>query len=506
MTARTRIRLGDEDLFGNEAAEDERDDVFEAYAYPRPELEAFCDPNRPMRIVRAYKGSGKSALLRIAKSRLQTGQNTLAIDSTGPALAPDLSDGDYPKWVRAWKTGIMDLVANEVGARINMAWTDDTISLVELSEKNGFRSRNIVSAIIDRLTHKQMPLDRTRLPAVSSQQTIARWSANGPDVWLFIDDIDRNFDGTRRDELRTASFFDACRALFRDIPSLRFRIAIRPNTWILLKRGFEGMSHVEQYAFDLIWKENDILALLSQRIHGYLARNTMSELLPDRSFDAPERMEALLNLVFENPVRWGGKERPIHIPLDSLSLHRPRWLIELCRVSAAHATAFTRSRIMLKDDVFRQLDAFGQRRLDDTVAEFAIQCPQIAEVLDGFRGQAESFVTSDLLTTIQNRVVNHVPVRFAGEPSTAKHRDVAHFLFKIGFIFARRDYSDGTYEHIGFEAQPTLLTSRSDTDSGYSWEIPSTFRQALDLRTAEGIQRPTVQRGTRDKPRRRVVP
>jgi hypothetical protein len=51
-----KIRLSDEDLFGNEAAEDERQDVFDAYAYSRSEVDRFCDDARPIQIVRAYKG------------------------------------------------------------------------------------------------------------------------------------------------------------------------------------------------------------------------------------------------------------------------------------------------------------------------------------------------------------------------------------------------------------------------------------------------------------------
>jgi len=501
-----KIRLSDEDLFGNEAAEDERQDVFDAYAYSRSEVDRFCDDARPIQIVRAYKGEGKSALMRIARSRIDATRTNEAfsIDSNGPALSPDVESTDFAKWVRAWMTSIMTLVAGEIGARIGFAWKDDAIALVELAEQNGLRARNLVSTIVDRLKSAAVPIERTRQPPADPAKTIRRWQKNAPDVWVFIDDIDRNFDGSMRDEVRVAAFFEACRTLIRQVDSVRFRLAVRPNTWTTIKRGFEGMSHLEQYLCDLKWSDHDMLVLLAKRIEGYVRRtNQMETIVRAMPIDDQQRLRFFVGLAFETPVEWSGHQRPIHVPLDTLSMHRPRWLVELCRVSSRHAAKRDAAKIELAKDVFSQLDAFGDRRLDDTVAEFKVQCPQIAEVLDGFRAQSEQYLTADLLRLIENRILNHVPVRFPAGPQKVGHRDVAAFLFQIGFIYARKDYDDGSYEHIGFADQPSLLTSRSDTDSGCSWEIPPVFRQALDLRTPEGFERPVLSK--KRKPKRVVV-
>ena len=500
-----KIDLADEGLFGNEAAEDERQEVFEAYAYMRKEVEPFSDTTRPVQVVRAYKGEGKSALMRIARTRIETASSDslVTIDTVGPNVSPDLESTDFSKWVREWKANILAVVAGEIGSRIGFAWTDDGTSLVELAEAKGFKSRNFVSMIVDRLRSRAIPVERERQPPADIARTLTRWAAKMPEVWLFIDDIDRNFDGTKRDELRIAAFFDACRSIAKDIQSIRFRLAIRPNTWATVKRAYEGMSHVEQYSFNLKWVEAEMLALLGRRIEGYLRRTNQIELVGRRlPVDLDERYRFLTTLVFETPIQWGDGKRPIHVPLDSLSLHRPRWMIELCRVSGKAASARGASKIG-PDDIFGQLDAFGRRRIDDLIAEFTVQCPDIAEILDGFRGQAEQYLTADLLTLIENRISNHVAVRLPGRALRASHREIASFLFEIGFIFARRDFDDKKYEHLGFADQPSLLVSRTDTDSGYSWEIPSTYRQALDLRTSEGFERPIVPRAK--KPARRFV-
>lgn len=65
-----KIQLDALDLFGNDAAEDEEEDIFQSYALEREETRIFTDPLRRLCVVRAYKGEGKSALLRLAASRV----------------------------------------------------------------------------------------------------------------------------------------------------------------------------------------------------------------------------------------------------------------------------------------------------------------------------------------------------------------------------------------------------------------------------------------------------
>lgn len=497
-----RVDLGDETLFGNEVAEDEREDIFASYAYSRPEVERFCDPTRPIQIVRAYKGEGKSALIRLARLRVSRDLTTLPLQTTGPSLSPEVDGTDFDQWVRAWKSSILKFAAAEVGSRIGSAWTDDAMSLVELAEQNGFKKRNFVSSIIDRLT---IGIKRERQLPVEPGAILARWKGTPPEIWLLIDDLDRNFEHTERNITKLSAFFDACRQITNSIPSIRFRLATRPNTWTIIKLRSEALSHVEQYTSVLRWSEHEMLALLGRRVEGYLERTAqldeISRYLPS---NGPERDKTLLSYVFDTPIQWGNNLRPIHVPLYTLSQHRPRWVIELCRLAARRAKRGGHSRIS-KDDITSELMQFGKRRIEDTVAEFRPQCPEIGELIDAFRGQSEQYHTDELLTLIENRITNHLNARIVGVSTKPSHRQVGSFLFEIGFLFARRDFEDGTYEHISFTDQPSLLISRSDMDSGVTWEIPPVFRQALDLRTDEGFERP-VFRPTEGKKRRVITP
>ena len=71
---------------------------------------------------------------------------------------------------------------------------------------------------------------------------------------------------------------------------------------------------------------------------------------------------------------------------------------------------------------------------------------------------------------------------------TPNNREVAHFLYQIAFITARQDNEDGSYDHISFEKNPSLLKSRTNVDDGMLWEIHPVFRQALHLKNVETKQ------------------
>jgi hypothetical protein len=185
-----------------------------------------------------------------------------------------------------------------------------------------------------------------------------------------------------------------------------------------------------------------------------------------------------------------------------LSKHRPRWAIELSKAAARSAAKKNRSRIG-RDDIFENLGSFGRRRIEDTCAEFHSQCPQIDELIGAFARGGEQFKTDDLLKAIENRILTHLSPQIVGVPGKSSARDVAAFLFQVGFFFGRREHSDGGYEHVGFAEQPALWQSRTDLDRGLSWEIHPVFRQALEIRDAAGQEYAPPQRRPTDskKPR-----
>lgn len=487
LRTKVQIHLSDATLFGNEAAEDEPESIFSSYALERGEVNRFLDHQRPIAVVRAYKGEGKSALLRMVGLSLRARANeAILINTTASAISPEVQGTESDTWVRAWKESLLRLAVREIGARISVAFSDDTISLVEEAESNGFRSRSFVSTVVDRLKSSAIPVEKARVGVVNPAETLKRWRANGSPIWFVIDDIDQNFENNAYYHAKIASVFTAARQIVNLIPEFRFRLAIRPNVWALVKQKFEALAHVEQYMEDLLWTIDDSAALLSRRIEGFLQRtNQHARITNILSRDTSKRQSQLIALVFQERMPWGldGERSPISI-LYTLSRHRPRWLIELCKAASKSADLERLSTIMFSH-IDKNLVAFGRRRIDDTIAEFRSQCPNIGELLTAFADQPEWFSTGALMSAIDNRILRTVTPVIAGYASRPLNRDVAHFLYQIGFLTARRDRPDGSYVHIAYAENPDLLQQRTNLDQGYSWEIHPVFRQVLRLKNVK---------------------
>lgn len=483
------IDFSDKHLFGNEAAEDEIEDIFSSYAIKRPEVSDFLDPSASLAVIRAYKGEGKSALLRLVNLELRKRTTTpVIIRIPASSISPELDSADFDRWVRAWKLNMLRLAANEIGASIALAFSDDAISLVETAELNGYKQRSFVSSVVDRLKTSAVPLERTKQGAVNPEQTLKRWSETGSEVWMLIDDLDNNFENTAAQRAKVASAFSACRQIANLIPEFRFRLTVRPNVWATIKQHHETLSHVEQYVKSLSWSLDDYYEVIAKRVEAHLVRTgAWNRVKKTLSMSLDKRNRQLIALAFDDPMPWGDQMRPPTTILHTLSRRRPRWMVELCKHAAAGAVAARREHIN-KDDITGVLPAFGNRRVQDTVAEFRAQCPEIEELLTAFVGEPEWFATSDLMTALNNRVLQAVHPKIAGVIGQASAMEVAHFLFQIGFLTARRDLPGGKYEHLSYADNPALLNARNNADQGFSWEIHPVFRDALKLKNVP--QRP----------------
>ena len=385
---------------------------------------------------------------------------------------------------------ILRLAANEIGANISLAFSDDAITLVEEAEMNGYKARSFVSSVVDRLKTSAIPLERTRQDIKNPEQILRRWSQGGSEVWLLIDDLDNNFENVAVQRAKVASAFTACRQIANLIPEFRFRLTVRPNVWATIKQHHETLSHVEQYVRPLSWSLADFYELLAKRVEAHLRRtNSWNRLQKTLPLHRDKRRSQLVALAFDDPMPWGRDQtRPPTSILYTLSRRRPRWLVELAKHAATGARLSRREHINF-DDINAVLPEFGHRRVQDTVAEFRSQCPEIEDLLTAFVGEPERFLTADLMSTISNRVLQGVHPKIVGVIGTPSSMEVAHFLFQIGFLTARRDLPDGSYEHLAYSENPALLNARTNIDQGSTWEIHPVFRQALKLKNVPDLPR-----------------
>jgi hypothetical protein len=161
-------------------------------------------------------------------------------------------------------------------------------------------------------------------------------------------------------------------------------------------------------------------------------------------------------------------------------------MVELCKHAGESANRAGHDQILLAD-INSNLTQFGQKRIEDLIAEFKSMCPQLEDMIAAFSGKNDLFTAAELLSTIRQNVLEKLKdLRIVGMLGHPSDLNVAHFLFQIGFISARKDYGVGDYDHFFYAEKPHLLSSITNIDDGCTWEIHIAFRKILNLRHYQG--------------------
>jgi hypothetical protein len=483
----TRQDLIAPDLFGNDAGDDEAPEILNSYFLDKPEFQPFFSPSTRLAFARSRKGVGKSALLKqTLNRRKQSGGDELLIYLKASDLIAlqDIASQSPGELVYGWQQRICTQINLEIGSTLKLGFNDESMLLIESAELAGFRNRNIVSALFDRLKIKGLgpDIERTRLTAPDSQSLLTRVLENkGMTVWLFVDDVDATFLNTEHERLKASTFFSACRNLVSSVQGLCLRAAVRTDVWTVLAQYDEALDKCEQYMLDLQWSTAESGRILENKIHSYFSRyypedTAFSSLAPGLDGDRIRRM------IFKEPFPWGaGRQlesfRPIHI----LSAGRPRWASQLCKLAGRNAFENTASHISI-GHIRAIMRPYGQLRINDLYKEHRHQCQALQDIVEAFSGGPHRYTTQELLNHIADKVIKRIGTpRIDGITVEAGSLSIAHFLYRVGFIAARDETDSAGLGFIQFEARPNLLTSKANLDDGLPWEIHPSYRQVLRI-------------------------
>lgn len=470
--------------FGNEAGDDADPDELASYFVERPELLKFSLPSIKLSVSHARKGVGKSALLKWTARKVEIeNPGAIVINCRGADLvrsrfglsSPLSQPNDY---IRDWMVRLCSIINRHLARTFDFASNDDEISLVEMAEIEGFKSKNLVSCLTDRLFALLKRGEIKKIGVKDETETLKR-IADKP-IWIFIDDLDATYQNTKEESLSLATFFSACRYLLQDVKGLIIRVTMRTDVWALIRRYDESLDKVEQYVTELLWYQGDFLELLALRIKSSLEAN--GQMLSTRPDDwrVSDYLEKTLGLVFSHDMLWAEKRLAAYKVIYTLSYERPRWAVQLCKL-AQEAALRDRSNIITKDHIDNIWGEYGAKRIADLVAEHKHQCPQVEELLNCFRGANRLMTRDELFSWINRRISQHLAPRIEGV-ETRSPMDIARFLYRLGFILARSDSDKDSYEHYRFDQMPDFLSSRSDNDFGLKWEIHPCYREALDIK------------------------
>ncbi|HEA3131972.1 TPA: hypothetical protein RVR73_003302 [Aeromonas hydrophila] len=482
--------LADPDLFGNEAGEDEDVDVLASYFLEKSEFEQFYGDRKKLAFVRARKGMGKSALLAYTQFQRQQADpagiyiyvkasDLNSIQMTSNASASDMIYG--------WQQKICTRINLELGTALHTGFDDDSIYLIEAAEIAGFRKRNIISALFDRLSVKGGGIDisRSRVAATDSQAVLERiHEKKDVNVWMFIDDVDATFINTEEERIRVSTFFSACRNLVNCVSGLSLRASVRSDVWSILAQHDEALDKCEQYMLDLSWSTDETGRILERKIHSYLMRYYPNNHAYG-ALDLVKNRNEIRNVVFKEPFHWthGPLEsfRPIHI----LSAGRPRWAAQLCK--HAGKDALSKNSYKISDGNVRAvLKRYGQFRIDDLYKEYRHQCNQIESIVESFSGGNTKYSTEELNNHITDKIIKLVGLpKIDGFSAENGALSISKFLYRIGFIMARDEEDKTGLGFVKFEDRPNLLSSKSNLDDGLIWEIHPSYRDVLRINKKE---------------------
>ncbi len=481
-----------EQLFGSDSGEDEKPDALRSYFVDLPEFKKFYDPENPLVIVRGRKGMGKSALLKRLGIRLSDANGTkdIVIEATGNELMGmgDFGGTDHAYLENHWKQVICKRICVEIGKRINFALTDNTMSMVEAAEIEGFKGSNVVSALTERvggILQRLIPGGDSEATASGDTGSILKKGVTNPvhsvrnfqetkdrTVWLLIDDIDAKYVDDEANQHRVGAFFSAIRSLAYSVKGLRIRTSVRTDVWKNL-RHMEDQDKIRQYVIDINWKDQTLRSIFAKRILSYLQRENFP---PALTWDPIINYDDIVGQVFDGKLPWDNKRVEPFIPIKILAGNRPRWMGQLCKLAGSHAAP---SRIGIQD-VNHAMKEFGQEKISDIVKEHIHQFSDLSKVVDVFRSGKREYNRYQLITLLQKgyaeKLLGAVPP-VNGYPYQEADQ-IAEFLFQIDFVSS---HHPGKSDFISYQDDPEAFRSNENQQNKLMWTVNASYRNFLRI-------------------------
>ncbi|MGN7824899.1 P-loop ATPase, Sll1717 family [Chitinophaga sp. 22536] len=461
-------------IFGNEAAEDETFDRLQSY-YLKGDTHEKVVADLPLRIVVGHKGIGKSAIFKIALNEdLQKSRLAILIK---PDDIADLgkTTQDPLQTIRDWKIGLNKIIATKALESLGMM--DET----ELMSS----TLNLTGKLLSFLTETFKKKIAENLDILPTQRKIVEKFLRHSKIVIYIDDLDRGWQSRKEDINRISALLIAVRDMSSETPGINFKISLRSDVYYLVRTSDESTDKIESSVIWHKWTNQEILILLIKRIESFFNRNVNLDILKrTKSKHLAHYLNPIFDPRFNSSGRW--ENIPTYRMLMSLIRQRPRDLVKLCTLAARDA--YNKKDSLISTIHFKSIfEEYSQGRMQDTINEYKSELPAIERLLFEMKPSGQQvkqgkwfiYNTNELRSKLSN-IIQHGTFTFAnGKP--AINTELAQFLYKINFITARKIvFSDDGMQEINrkyFEENRYL--SSKFVDFGYDWEVHPAFRWVL---------------------------
>ena len=334
--------------------------------------------------------------------------------------------------------------------------------------------------LIDVITSVVKDIDE-KIDIDASKKIIINKYIKSHKIVIYIDDLDRAWEGTKRNINRIAALLNAVRDMTNETESLHFRISLRSDVYFLVRTADESTDKIEGNVIWLTWTEHELLVFLVKRVQSYLGTKLSETMLLQKpQFEIVKYLYPIMESNFMGDGKWHNKS--IHYIILSLTRRRPRDLINLCTQAAREANDNRHNKIDTTDweNVFER---YSQNRLQDTINEHRYELPDIEKLLLGMKPNhnqkklsgTSKYTNEQLLRKISGIIQRGNFIFSNGR--VASPEQLITFMYKINFLVGRKEVSDGYIDRKYFEDNKYLSTEY--VEFGYEWEIHPAFRWVL---------------------------
>ncbi|RJR30473.1 MAG: hypothetical protein C4576_33550 [Desulfobacteraceae bacterium] len=456
-------------LFGHEAADDEELSRLREY-YVKNILYQKLTADLKLRLLVGHKGIGKSAMFKIASYEDEK-RDVLSVFIRPDDISELKKEGnDFLESIRIWKEGLNAIICKKILNNLGFV-NDKEASFSDQIKKYGSR---ILDFISDTIKYDKVCLDPTKDKIRSSYLKDRK-------INVYVDDLDRGWQGRKEDINMVSALMNAVRDVSNENATIHFKLALRSDVYYLFRTSDESTDKVGGSVIWLTWTNHEILALLVKRIETFFGRAAdENELFKMHQRDLAKYLDPIMEPKFKGSGHW--ENAPIHRVLMSLIRKRPRDLVKLCTLAAQNAFVHD-AKLIATDDWEYCFPSYSNDRLLDTEIEYKSELPQIRRLMLGMKPSVKkqkahdsySFSTEQLLAKISS-ICEKGAFTFANGKE-ADPQELAHFLYKINFITARRKNHDGEIVRKYFEEHNYLM--QGYVDFGFSWEVHPAYRWAL---------------------------
>jgi hypothetical protein len=479
MNANKKLIFTDEviqSIFGLEDAESEPIERLKEYYFKKDAYERVMT-DLPIRILVGHKGTGKSALIKVAISEEREKGNLPILIKPDDIAELGKNDENFLLRIRQWKYGLIKIIGSKVFNELGLY--NDTIAnkLTQFGIK-------LISFINDSIISLKDKID-----LLPTQIKLIENFLETKKIVIYIDDLDRGWEGKKDDIIRISALLNSIRDLSNENPGLYFKVALRSDVYYLVRTSDESTDKIEGSVVWLRWTNHEILVMLIKRILTYYGETADEKIL----VQTPQHhLSFNLETVFDRNFNGKGKWSNVlmYKVLMSLIRKRPRDLVKLCTLAAQQAYQ-QGSSIIRTHHLEVIFEEYSQGRIQDTINEYRSELPNIEKLLFGMKPSKKGKVTADnfVFTTIElqqkiNNIMQQSNFKFANN-KTVTWKDLFQFLYKINFITARRQLEDGEIQRKYFQENRYL--SSTSVEFGYDWEIHPAFRWALQPDSIEDI-------------------